>query len=147
MAAGTSAQFVSLNEGVGALRWGMSRDEMRAAFPFATDLPRYLGRNPRTKEEIRSPEGLVIPEIARVRAGVIEASAIVNASGRLSIIELRPSPSVRAIEDARNELAALLGVGAIDQHLPTQSWSVQGCTVSLHLDNAFAFELRPPSAR
>lgn len=142
-----SAQFGNLNEGLGALRWGMSRDELRAACPSARELPRYVGRNPKTKEEIRSPEGFIIPQIVRLHAGVLDASALVDASGRLSIIELRPASTVGAIDDARNELAALLGVGPIDESLSSQSWSVRGCTLVLHLSDGFAFELQPPSSR
>jgi hypothetical protein len=149
---------VALSTGFARLRWGTSRQQVRATYPQARTTPTYEGRHPITKERIVVGGEELVPEIQEAGEGLqINATLTFDATDQLIKIELWPDlepplPSPRKIDerrlfDAVKRLALGLGLDSISEMPEQQEWVVDGVVVTLKSNDGFRFELSRSTSR
>ena len=130
------------------LRWGMTRQEVFATYKTARVTPSYEGRHPLTGERFTGGGDVMVPAIHEAVPGVkVNATLAFDAGDRLAQIDLWPDDErAEIILPAIHALAGTLGVGPVDEADDEQSWTVDGTTITLTLDDGFRFEMAPTSA-
>jgi hypothetical protein len=145
-----------LAQGLGVLRWGATREEIKQRVPQARVRGGFRGRNPATGEEFVIPEGLEVPDFVEPKPGVRVRATLEFERERLACISLATHCHAEPTDDpsllrltaqlVRQEaqlVADFLELGPVRADLAVQGWQLDGVEVQLYLDSDdFEFELR-----